>query len=119
MTLTADYDSSWEEGGLDWSGSCTGSDSICNLTMDANKETTVQFRCLLDRVQTAAGAPVDSEQEWHCRNLEAVGSPPGSGRFEIAGPNGVAVFYADQGIRLGPGFRVVAGGRFRALITPP
>ncbi|WP_419630045.1 hypothetical protein, partial [Thiolapillus sp.] len=119
VTLTADHDSSWEEGGLDWSGSCTGSDRICSLTMDENKETTVQFRCLLDRVQTAAGAPVDSEQEWRCRNLEAVGSPPGSGRFEIAGPNGEAVFYADQGIRLGPGFRVGAGGRYRALITPP
>ncbi|WP_419621882.1 hypothetical protein, partial [Thiolapillus sp.] len=61
VTLTADHDSSWEEGGLDWSGSCTGSDRICSLTMDENKETTVQFRCLLDRVQTAAGAPVDSE----------------------------------------------------------
>uniref|UniRef100_UPI003AF451B8 hypothetical protein n=1 Tax=Thiolapillus sp. TaxID=2017437 RepID=UPI003AF451B8 len=42
------------------------------------------------------------QREWRCRNLEAVGSPPGSGRFEIAGPNGEAVFYADQGIRLGP-----------------
>ncbi len=118
VTLTADHDSTWEDGSLTWSGDCSGSGRTCDLTMDANRETTVQFHCLLDRVQTAEGAPVEDEQEWSCRNLEAVGDPVESGRFEVTGPNGQVTFRAEQGVRLGPGFRVGAGGRFHALVAP-
>ena len=39
--------------------------------------------------------------------------------FEVHGPDGDAVFRAENSIRLGPGFIVHPQGRFRAVIETP
>ena len=100
----------WTSGYWEWSGDCTG-DAECNFSaIDQDKLADIAFFCTLIQIQPPAAPINDQPPAWECFDIETT-----SGGF-IVDAGGEVTFRAENSIKLGPGFEVVSGGKFLAVI---
>ena len=113
FTAAADASSSF----IAWSNACSGAAPTTSVTVDADKTCTAEFGCILGDVDLIVPAQTVSDPQpfTACHSITA---GAGAGGFVVA-PSGDVTFQAGLTIILQDGFRVDAGGTFRAQIGYP
>ena len=91
----------WTEGSWTWGGACSGSDVPCTLIMNGDWQATLDFQCRKLTLPDTLGQ-VRGEQTWRCAEVAVPGA------LVIAETAKVRL-EAENGVTLGPGFRVERG----------